>query len=95
MIAAVAALMVSINFMWSLMIIHDCYDRRDHWWSFMITGITSKLFSDRNDNMETKFHFASDRQQSQWLPIITMITIAGIESEYVCNRERSSMIAKS
>ena len=29
------------------------------------------------------FHFASDSQQSQQLPMIAMITIAGIESESI------------
>ena len=29
------------------------------------------------------FHFASDRQQSQRLPTIATITIAGIESEFI------------
>ena len=29
----------------------------DRWRSFTIAGIASKLFSDRNDHMETKFSF--------------------------------------
>ena len=43
------------------------------------------------------FHFASDLQRAQRLPMITMITIAGIESEsaIVNNREGSSAIAIS
>ena len=49
----------------------------------MIAGITSKLFSDRNDHMEPNFHFASDRKQSQQLPMIATIMIAGIESESI------------
>ena len=55
----------------------------DRWRSFTIAGIASKLFSDRNDHMETKCHFASDRQRSQRPPMIATITIAGIESESI------------
>ena len=33
-IAAVAALVVSINFLQSLMIVHDCYNRRDRLWFY-------------------------------------------------------------
>ena len=29
----------------------------DHWRLFIIAGIASKLFSDNNNNMETKFSF--------------------------------------
>ena len=34
----------------------------DRWRSLTIAGIASKVFSDRNNHMETKFSFASDRQ---------------------------------
>ena len=55
----------------------------DHWRLVTITGIISKVFSNFNDHMETKFSFSNDHQQSQQLPTITMITIAGIELESI------------
>ena len=68
----------------------------DRWRSLTIAGIANKAFSDRNDHMETKFSFCqrsptipatannpSDCQQSQRLPTIATITIAGIKSESI------------
>ena len=49
----------------------------DHWRSLTFAGIASKVFSDRNDHMETKFSFC------QRLPMIATITIAVIESESI------------
>ena len=43
----------------------------------MIAGIASKLFSNRNDHMETKFSYC------QRLPTIATIMIAGIGSESI------------
>ena len=62
----------------------------DFWRLFTIAGIASKLFSDRNDHMETKFSFC------QRSPTIATITIAGIESESISaivnDRQRSQKV---
>ena len=89
-IAAVAALVVSNNFLRSLTIVHDRYDRRDKPGFHMIVGDRSRsLGSLVNCSAivtiiwKPNFHFASDRQRSQRLPTIATITIAGIESESI------------
>ena len=71
----------------------------DRWRSLTIAGIASKVFSDRNDHMETKFSFcqrsptipatANDRNDHDRWDRIRV---------YLCDRsdrERSSAIAKS
>ena len=89
-IAVVAALVVSINFLRSLTIVHDRYDRRDKPGFHMIVGGRSRsLGSLVNCSAivtiiwKPNFNFASDRQRSQRLPTIATITIAGIESESI------------
>ena len=50
----------------------------NRWRSFTIAGITSKLFSDRNNHIETKFLFCQRSLMTPRLP-----TIAEIESESI------------
>ena len=89
-ITAVTALVVSINFLRSLTIVHNCYDHRDKPGFHMIVDDRSRsLESLVNCSViitiiwKSNFHFASNRQESQRLPMIAMITTAGTESESI------------